>query len=39
MKSGQDLKVEAQSKRGTKTNYTYSLKGVSAALAAIQNCK
>ncbi|WP_343313265.1 invasion associated locus B family protein [Brucella sp. BE17] len=39
MKGGQELKVEAQSKRGTKTSYTYSLKGISAALAAIQNCK
>ena len=39
MRGGADMKVQAQSKRGTKTNYTYSLKGISAALAAIQNCK
>lgn len=39
MRAGQELKVQAQSKRGTKTNYTYSLKGISAALAAIQSCK
>ncbi|WP_256970950.1 invasion associated locus B family protein [Cellulomonas iranensis] len=39
MRCGWDMKVQAQSKRGTKTNYTYSLKGISAALAAIQKCK
>lgn len=39
MQSGSDLKVDAQSKRGTKTSYTYSLKGISAALKAIQKCK
>jgi len=39
MRGGSDMKVQAQSKRGTKTNYTYSLKGISASLAAIQNCK
>lgn len=39
MRTGTDMKVQAASKRGTKTNYTYSLKGISAALAAIQKCK
>ncbi len=39
MRGGSEMKVQAQSKRGTKTNYTYSLKGISASLAAIQNCK
>ncbi|ENR13738.1 MULTISPECIES: invasion associated locus B family protein [Brucella] len=39
MRGGADMKVQAQSKRGTKTSYTYSLKGISAALAAIQKCK
>ncbi|MBN9044916.1 MAG: hypothetical protein J0H18_04520 [Rhizobiales bacterium] len=39
MKSGHELKVDAQSKRGTKTSYTYSLKGVADALKAIQKCK
>lgn len=39
MRGGSDMKVQAQSKRGTKTSYTYSLKGISAALAAIQKCK
>ena len=38
MKGGADMKIQAQSKRGTKTSYTYSLKGISAALAAIQKC-
>ncbi len=39
MKTGHELKVDAQSKRGTKTSYTYSLKGISEALKAIQKCK
>ncbi len=39
MRNGAEMQVSAQSKRGTKTSYTYSLKGVSAALAAIQKCK
>ncbi|MCA0255755.1 MAG: invasion associated locus B family protein [Proteobacteria bacterium] len=39
MKSGKSLKVQATSARGTKTNYTYSLDGISAALQQIQKCK
>jgi hypothetical protein len=39
MRGGSEMKVQAQSKRGTKTNYTYSLKGISDALKAIQKCK
>ena len=36
MKSGDDMKVQAQSGRGTKTSYAFSLKGISAALDSIQ---
>ncbi len=39
MKSGSKLSINAVSQRGTKTSYTYSLKGVKAALAAAQKCK
>lgn len=39
MRGAGEMKVQAQSKRGTKTNYTYSLKGIKDALAAIQKCK
>ncbi|PRD43432.1 hypothetical protein C5748_12150 [Phyllobacterium phragmitis] len=39
MRAGADMTVKAVSKRGTNTSYSYSLKGVSAALAAIQKCK
>ncbi|AYG67684.1 MULTISPECIES: invasion associated locus B family protein [unclassified Rhizobium] len=39
LKSGHSLKVSATSKKGTATSYTYSLKGVSAALKQIENCK
>lgn len=39
LKSGHSLKVTATSKRGTPTTYTYSLKGVTAALKQIENCK
>ncbi|KXF78983.1 hypothetical protein ATN84_04340 [Paramesorhizobium deserti] len=39
MRAGADMTVKAVSKRGTNTSYTYSLKGISAALSAIQNCK
>ena len=39
MRGGSDMVVNAASKRGTKTTYTYSLKGISAALAAIQKCR
>jgi len=39
MRAGADMTVKAVSKRGTNTSYTYSLKGISAALSAIQKCK
>ena len=39
MKGGKELKVQATSGRGTKTNYTYSLSGISAALDQIKTCK
>jgi hypothetical protein len=39
MKSGTDMKVQAKSGKGNQTNYTFSLKGISAALASIASCK
>ncbi|KRA00411.1 hypothetical protein ASD64_02290 [Mesorhizobium sp. Root157] len=39
MKGGSDMKVEAKSGRGNATNYVFSLKGISAALSSIANCK
>ena len=39
MKAGIDMKVAAKSKRGNPTNYVFSLKGISAALDSIANCK
>lgn len=39
MRGGSDMVVKAQSQRGTNTSYTYSLKGISAALNSIQTCK
>lgn len=39
MKSGNTMTVKAVSARGTNTTYTYSLKGISAALNAAQKCK
>ncbi|KTR06832.1 hypothetical protein NS365_06365 [Aureimonas ureilytica] len=39
LKNGKSLKVDAVSQRGTKTNYTYSLAGVTAALNSITKCK
>ncbi|ENN94093.1 invasion associated locus B family protein [Bartonella bovis] len=38
MRSGKDMVVKATSKRGTRTTYTYSLKGVTAALNMVQKC-
>nr|WP_041848994.1 invasion associated locus B family protein [Bartonella bacilliformis] len=38
MRAGATMKVQAVSKRGTHTTYTYSLKGVTAALNAAKNC-
>ncbi|RCL03554.1 MAG: Invasion associated locus B family protein [Candidatus Tokpelaia sp. JSC161] len=39
MKKGKSLTVQAISERGTNTTYTYSLKGITAAIDAIQKCK
>jgi invasion protein IalB len=39
MKTGKAMSIAATSKRGTATNYTYSLKGISKALDAIKVCK
>ncbi len=39
MKGGSDMKIAAKSKRGNPTSYTFSLKGISAALGSIANCK
>lgn len=39
MKAGAEMKVSATSKRGNATNYSFSLKGVSAALGSIAECK
>lgn len=39
MRAGSDMTVKAVSARGTNTSYTYSLKGVTAALAAVSKCR
>jgi len=39
MKAGSTMTVKAVSGRGTNTSYTYSLKGISSALNAVQKCK
>ena len=39
MKGGADMTVQAKSSRGTATSYTFSLKGISAALSSIAKCK
>ncbi|MEM1040895.1 MAG: invasion associated locus B family protein [Pseudomonadota bacterium] len=39
MRAGSSMKVSGQSSRGTKTSYTYSLSGVTAALKEASNCK
>ncbi|PWJ80125.1 hypothetical protein C7441_11350 [Pseudaminobacter salicylatoxidans] len=39
MKGGADMKVAAKSGRGNPTEYTFSLKGISAALQSISACK
>lgn len=39
MKHGHEMAISATSERGTKTHYTYSLKGVTAALRMISLCK
>ena len=39
MKAGGELNVQAESRRGTQTSYTFSLKGITAALDEIAKCK
>ncbi|MDE1997149.1 MAG: hypothetical protein KGI75_31910 [Rhizobiaceae bacterium] len=39
MKSGSELSLQATSKRGTATTYSYSLSGVTAALKRIKVCE
>lgn len=39
MRAGSQMTVAATSQRGTNTNYTYSLSGVTAALNEIQTCQ
>lgn len=38
MRGGADMKVAAKSGRGNDTNYTFSLRGITAALNSIENC-
>ena len=38
MRAGADMKVQAKSGRGNDTNYTFSLRGITAALNSIQSC-
>ncbi len=39
MKVGKSMSIAATSKRGTATNYTFSLSGISKALDAVKTCK
>ncbi len=39
MRAGSDMKISARSARGNPTNYTFSLRGISAALSSIQTCR
>ena len=39
LKSGRSLTLEAVSKRGTETRYTFSLSGISAALTEASRCR
>lgn len=39
MRAGARMTVKAVSRRGTNTTYTYSLKGVTAALEQVNDCK
>lgn len=39
MKNGKDMQVQAKSRRGTGTSYSYSLSGISAALKQIEGCR
>lgn len=38
MQAGRKLQIQATSRRGTNTSYTFSLNGVTAALRAAKNC-
>lgn len=38
MRAGADMKVQAKSGRGNDTSYTFSLRGITAALNSIQSC-
>jgi hypothetical protein len=38
MRAGADMRVQAVSGRGNPTNYTFSLRGITAALNSISNC-
>lgn len=38
MRAGADMRVRATSGRGNPTNYTFSLRGITAALNSIENC-
>lgn len=39
MKTGSDMTISAKSSKGNPTKYTFSLKGISAALTSISKCK
>lgn len=39
LRAGRSMRVDATSQRGTGTNYTYSLAGVTAALNSINTCR
>ena len=39
MKAGAKMSVGAVSRRGTQTNYEYSLSGVTASISDITECK
>ncbi|OHV82147.1 invasion associated locus B family protein [Rhizobium sp. LCM 4573] len=39
MRSGSSMTVSATSARGTKTSYSYSLSGISAALKQVESCR
>lgn len=39
MRAGAEMKVQAKSGRGNDTSYTFSLKGITAALSSIQTCQ
>lgn len=39
MRAGATMKLEGESRRGTQTEYTYSLSGVTASLSDIEDCR